>query len=175
MPALAEARQSSESEKIAAALSNAQYPYPSRETTVLRPEDAIYSERGLAAYMAAIRLSKRSRDLQEQIQRMKDLRTDWDTYGAEPPNDDTVNFASELLMLLEIREFLPTDVVASVEGGVALSFTAANRYADIELLNSGEILAVTFTRQQEPIVWEVKKNKGDIFQAIERIYDHISS
>jgi SHS2 domain-containing protein len=175
MPALAEARQSSEAEKIAAALDYAQYPYPSRETTVLRSHDAIHSEKGLAAYMAAIRLSKRSRDLREQIERMRGLRQNWDTYGAEPPNDDTMNFAGELLVLLEMREFLPSDVVASAEGGVALSFTARNRYADIELLNSGEILAVTFTRQREPMVWEVRKRKDDILQAIERIYDHISS
>jgi hypothetical protein len=175
MPALAEARQSSETEKIAAALGYAQYPYPSRETIVLRSHDAIYSEKGLAAYMASIGLSKRSRDLQEQIERMIDLRQNWDTYGAEPPNDDTMSFASELLVLLDTREFLPSDVVASAEGGVALSFTAPNRYADIEILNSGEILAVTFTRQREPIVWEVRKNKEDIIQAIERIYDHISS
>jgi hypothetical protein len=175
MPAVAESRQSSETNKIAEALDNAQYPYPSREENVLRAPETVYSEKGLAAYMAVIRLSKRSQDLLQKIERMKDLRPNWDTYGAEPPSVDALNSAAELLNRLSKLEFLPTDAVASTEGGVALSFTTSNRYADIEILNSGEILAVTFTRQQEPVAWEVRRDERNILLAIERIYEHISA
>lgn len=175
MPAIADARQSDEAKKISAALFNTNYPYPSRDCNVFRPPDSIYSERGLAAYMAAISLGKRRRDLQKKIDQMSKMRANWDTYGAEPPNTGTIQFASKLLALLEELEFLPTDAVASAEGGVALSFTAPYRYADIEILNSGEILAVTFIRQQEPVVWEVRDDRNDILRAIEQIYDHISA
>lgn len=175
MPALIEARPSLEQERIADALRSARYPYPSRETLVPRPGRAIQSDKDILAYMATIVAESRSRVLREKISQMEMLRRNWDTYGAEPPNLAAKNQALELLSFLDPLEFLPTDALASAEGGVALVFATGNRYADIEVLNSGEILAVTFTRGEEPVAWEVEKNEPDISRAIGRIYEHISA
>ena len=55
---------------------------------------------------------------------------------------------------------------------MAICFVNEQRYADIEFLNSGEILAVTYTGVAEPNVWEI--NDGILDDAIERIHTHVA-
>jgi hypothetical protein len=174
MPELAELRESSEADNISDALKATQYPYTGREMSTGRASLS-YFDKHLVAYMKTMRLRKQSTDLQNKITAMKTLSDNWDTYGAEPPSPQTMFTAMQLLLQMEREDFLPGDALASAEGGVALCFKTANRYADIELLNSGEILAVIAEGQNEPVVWEVEKNDAGFTEAIKRIYEHISA
>ena len=60
--------------------------------------------------------------------------------------------------------------IPSAEGGVGITFVAGDKYADIEFLNSEEILAVTSEGQERPTVWELP-NTADIKQSLQRIYE----
>jgi hypothetical protein len=171
MPIVQQLRNSSETDNIRTSLEATRYSYPDVKDAQLL--DSMHSSTNLLLeYMATLLLNKQSVNLQRKINSMRSLRPNWDTYNAQPPNTEAMNLARELLVLTERAKFLPTDVVASAEGGVALSFTMGDRYADVECLNSGEILAVTVIGQEEPHVWEVAKNAAAFDNAIEQIRNH---
>ena len=89
--------------------------------------------------------------------RMVNLEADWDSYGAEPPNDVALLAAVQVLDDLASINLDPTSIDPSVEGGICLSFQRGERYGDIECFNTGEILAVTSTGYDTK-VWTVKDN-----------------
>ena len=174
MPALEELKKSEETDNIRASLEVAAYSYPNQNLSTVQRLNSLHSANNvLLEYLMMLKLNTLSGDLQRKIKLTGNLRPNWDTYGAEPPDAEAVNTALEVLVSLEHERFLPSDAVASTEGGVALCFVAGDRYADIEILNSGEILAVTVTGQQDPYVWEVGKNTRAFSEAIERIRNHI--
>ena len=106
---------------------------------------------------------------------MGNLSPNWDSYGAEAPNDFSKRCAIIIVEMLKSFGIRPTEVSASAEGGVAILFLDGDRYADIECLNCGEILAVTYTGKQQPIVWEVEKTDTAITDTLGRIRDHFAS
>jgi hypothetical protein len=110
------------------------------------------------------------RKAQQKLQEMKNLLPNWNSYGAEAPNEASRNRAAETLTLLQDRFFLPTKIVASSEGGVAICFIKDDRYADIEFLNTGETLAVTYRGAEEPDVWSVQNGMMEI--TIDQIHRH---
>jgi hypothetical protein len=89
--------------------------------------------------------------------------------GAEAPTGLAVNWARAALQQLQEDEFPPTRVVAAMEGGVAICFVYEDKYADLESLNSGEILGVTSNRRDPPIAWEIEPSSVGIARAIVRI------
>jgi hypothetical protein len=93
----------------------------------------------------------------------------WDSYDAEPPNDTSFACAHKVLGALTEFNFKPTKIVASVEGGVGFIFTCQDRYADIECLNSGALVAVMYDSQSEPAVWCVSPDSKSIIEALEKI------
>lgn len=111
----------------------------------------------------------------DQLERLATLHRGWDSYGGEPPNAEARNHAERVLGKLERMSIPPSRVVASAEGGVAICFVENSRYADIECLNSGEILAVTYVGAQEPLVWEVSSQEQAIQETVERIGAHFAA
>jgi hypothetical protein len=96
----------------------------------------------------------------------------WD--GAEPPNTFAVMWAKLALDELAWMEFLPARIVASADGGIGLCFTdGQRRYADIEFLNSREILAVTSDGNGQPNVWAVSGTLDGLIRALGTIRDFI--
>src|SRR5689334_12172345 len=81
--------------------------------------------------------------LLRQLEELGKLDVNWDSYGAEPPSDEVIDSAWSLLALCSIQGLTPYRVVPSAEGGVGICFASERRYADIEFLNTGDILAVT--------------------------------
>jgi hypothetical protein len=132
----------------------------------------ISRERELA-YLLNMYLRPKFQKAQKDLNDMSDLSWNWDTYGADPPAPQTINQALELLVHLEQRSFAPTRVVPSAEGGVAVLFTRGDRYADIEFLNTGEVLAVTYAGKAEPDVWEIAQEPLE--PTVERIRNHLAS
>ena len=94
---------------------------------------------------------------------------------AEKPSDYAIAWASAMLDQLLVDELLPTRVVASAEGGVAICFVNGDNYADIEFLNTGEILGVVSNRRDRPTAWEVDANSAGMAGASARIRDFIDA
>lgn len=80
-------------------------------------------------------LAALSRDLKS----FKKLKQDWDSYGAMPPADSAVYAAHQFLHLGFEVGLLPSRVLPSAEGGVALRFVAGDKRALVEFLNAGTI------------------------------------
>jgi hypothetical protein len=100
---------------------------------------------------------------------LSDLSANWDSYGAESPNDTALNWTKEVLRILFHLDFPPTKITPSVENGVGISFICNNKYADIECFNEGDILAITSDGQGNPEVWEVEATTLGITSTIEKI------
>lgn len=105
----------------------------------------------------------------EKLTELSHLPIDWDSYGAEPPNNLALDWASQILEILSEIGFSPARITPSVENGVGISFISDNKYADIECFNEGDILAVTSDGQGNPEVWEVEATTLGIKFAIEKI------
>lgn len=108
-----------------------------------------------------------------QIHALARLGPNWDSYGAEPPNETARNTAERVLGLLRRMSVPPARVVASAEGGVGICFVHEDRYADLECFNDGEIVAVSYRGTDEPDVWDVTPQDESIKAAIEKIRAHI--
>jgi hypothetical protein len=60
-------------------------------------------------------------ELREQLEALRTLLPDWDSYGAEVPNEWSLTTCKDILHLLETDHKLEADkVVADVDGGVAI-------------------------------------------------------
>ncbi len=79
--------------------------------------------------------------------------------------------ARSVLKLLGQVDFLPSRIMASVDGGITICFIVGDRYSDIECVNSGEILAVISDRSscQSPDVWDIGGDHKNLHSSIERI------
>jgi hypothetical protein len=106
---------------------------------------------------------------QHRLRELSTLGPNWDSYGAETPNEAAVNTATMILGLLKSMYVPPTRVVASSEGGVGICFVHEDSYADFECFNDGEIVAVSYRGTDEPLVWEVAPEEESIKAAIEQI------
>ncbi len=126
-------------------------------------------------YLRYLQMIPKFEWLKETLAEMTALGTNWDTYGAEPPGRNALSRADEILLMLRRSSLLPTKVVASSEGGVAICFIEGDRYADIECLNTNETLAVTYKGTDEPVVWEIRNNQDGLRDAIERIHAHFTA
>lgn len=110
-----------------------------------------YADRGFAHHFAKL----------ESV--MKD-HTLWPE-GANAPASHTQVFALAMLDLLKNQDFSPTRIVASAEGGIAICFVKGDKYADVEFLNTGEILGVQSDRRSRPVAWEIDQNARDFTRA----------
>lgn len=95
----------------------------------------------------------------------------WD--DAEQPTLLSVVWAKLALDELALMDFVPTKILASAEGGIGICFVAGSRYADIEFLNSNDILAVTSNGGGDPRVWEVSRTVEGLIRALGTIRDYI--
>lgn len=108
---------------------------------------------------------------QPTIRRLLSFADNWDSYGAPAPNFVAGINAELVLEELTPADPTPTRIVASAEGGIAITFRDGSKYADIETLNTGIILAVLSDRTTTPIVWQVEKQH--IRETLGRIRDFI--
>ena len=88
---------------------------------------------------------------------------------ADAPSAWVMQMAENIFHQLADEKLVPTEIVASAEGGVAFCFVAGDKYADIECLNSGNLLGVITNRSDRPIVWEIDQSTTGITQACEKI------
>jgi hypothetical protein len=108
----------------------------------------------------------------EEVDEMRWLQPDWNGYGSESPNEFARDLAKQIL-LSATNVAVPNRVAPSAQGGVGICFYRDNKYADVEFLNTGEILATTSDGTGRPQVWEVKPS--EMKGALERIGQFIAS
>ena len=89
--------------------------------------------------------------------------------GADGPNDEAIALAAQVLERLENDMVVPSRVVATAEGGVAICFVKGDAYADVECFNDGVILGATTNGRDRPVVWEIEPRSGGIAWASDRI------
>jgi hypothetical protein len=79
--------------------------------------------------------------LQEARQRLigLGLPPEWPAETVEAPSERASKSADCALRLLAEHGLEPSWMLPSLEGGICIAFALDDRYADIELLNSGEI------------------------------------
>lgn len=114
---------------------------------------------------------KRIFNLHGEIDQMLKRNADWNGYGSEPPNRFATELAKEIVLTSPQLGMMPSRVVMSAEGGVGVCFYGGARYADIESLNSGEVLAMKSDGVSHPEVWEVRP--GEIKAALEEIREYL--
>jgi hypothetical protein len=95
-------------------------------------------------------------ELEIRLRQLAGLRTNWDTYGSEPPSRESLSSAGTIAKAFINRGLIPDAVGPSAEGGVAICFVRNQRYADIECFNSGETLAVRYSSDEDPTAWELR-------------------
>ena len=115
--------------------------------------------------------------LAAQVSKLKALALDRSLlpFGAPPPSESARLYAQLALNYLAVEELSPDRIIASAEGGVALCFELGEKYADIECLNSGEILGVLSNRRDRPDVWEIEQSTSGVASAAARIREFISA
>ncbi len=114
-------------------------------------------------------------DFREQLNLMASLGHGWDSQGAAPPNANARTVVKRILGLLETASLPPTRLTPTVEGGIALSFVEDSSRAVIEVYNTGEIAAATYSDQGEPAVWEFDPNEVAILDCIRKIRVHLTA
>lgn len=111
----------------------------------------------------------------EHYERLRVIETERSMWpeDAEPPSSSAVYLAWMVINQLYKDEIIPTRVVASAEGGVAICFVVGEKYADIECLNKGAILGVISNRHDPPMAWEIEQNPSEIARASFRVWQFL--
>jgi hypothetical protein len=89
--------------------------------------------------------------------------------GAEAPSAFAQVWARITLQQFQLDRFPPTRVTASAEGGIAICFVDGEKYADVEFLNTGDILGVVSTSRDRPVAWEIEHSSRGLARAAARI------
>jgi len=114
-------------------------------------------------------------DARQRLGNTQSLGPSWDSYGAEPPNAIARTLAGKILDFLERASLPPTCLNPTVEGGIAISFIENVRRALIEIYNTGEVAAATYSDEGEPIVWESDPSEVPILNTIYQIRVHLAA
>jgi hypothetical protein len=161
-PAKVDVRYRPSYEEIADDRISSQYRRTENEMIVSRHESQYISQT-----MAQVELEKK-------VQKLSNLATDWDSYGSEPPSSASIALALEIGAVFIKLGLTPDVVVPSSEGGVALCFIRDKKYADVEFFNSGSVVAVRHSPQDDPIAWSITSDNAAISSAVKIISQFLS-
>jgi hypothetical protein len=114
-------------------------------------------------------------DARQRLSNIGSLAHGWDSYGSEPPNATARSLAARILGLLDAASLVPTQLTPTSEGGIAFSFVEGSTRAVIEIYNTGEIAAATYSNQGEPTVWEIEPTEAPLLGSIEQIRVHLAA
>ncbi len=97
-------------------------------------------------------------ELQCRMNQLASLPANWDSLGTERPSQHAISAAAGIAESFISFGLVPDAIVPSPEGGVAVCFLRNQKYADIECLNSGEVLAVRYSSHDDPQAWAIRAN-----------------
>jgi hypothetical protein len=102
-----------------------------------------------------------------------ELRPNWNSYGAPCPSVESAELARRVLTLASTRS-LPSTVIPSADGGIALCWDADDRHAYIEFGNDGDAVVGTYPGPTEAAVAEFVPSDSNILDAISKIQRFMS-
>ena len=77
-------------------------------------------------------------EARQRLEAMKALKANWNSYGAEPPNEYAMTLASRFLEAMEQEGIEPTRVNPTAMEGVAIARRVGPRNTYFEFYNRGE-------------------------------------
>jgi len=96
--------------------------------------------------------------LDHRMRQLGSLPATWSKDGIERPSQLAISRAQDIAKAFIEFGLIPDTIVASADGGVAICFIRNQKYADIECYNSGDILAVRYSNQDDPKAWALQPN-----------------
>jgi hypothetical protein len=135
--------------------------------TSLEPVNDVYGEviQELLARVNATATTQRFSSLDEKLSQIGDLPDHWDGYDSPRPDENAVTLARQAIRAAEIARLLPTTVVASAEGGVAICWDKGDKHAYIEFGNDLTAVSAMYSGHGEPIVAEFEPTASEIERA----------
>jgi large subunit ribosomal protein L15 len=113
----------------------------------------------------------------KKIESFRNMSKGWDGYDAEPANSKALSLGKLALKVSFDVGFTPSYVAPSAEGGVAISFSRQDKYADLECFNDGDVLAVISDKKRDGHieVWEVDASEEGIKNSLLKIREYVLS
>jgi hypothetical protein len=119
----------------------------------VRPSGSIASH-NFRYFLTSKSTSRHARALSE-IDSLVNSKPSWAGRDVESPSRKAANVAKRVYRVLAANGLVADRIVASGDGGIALCFARRTCYADVEFLNSGELLACTEDRVSGATeIWE---------------------
>ena len=112
-------------------------------------------------------------EAQQQCKGLKELPSNWDSYGAETPNSMACYWAGEALIIVNRLGLPEPRVAASVENGIGLTLRKGAKSATIEFFNDGDTVAVRSDGTGFPFAWDVVTDLKSIEDALNQMRDYV--
>jgi hypothetical protein len=113
-------------------------------------------------------------ELEEKLRKLARLSNNWDSYGSEAPSAAAISSALEIGAAFIKLGLTPDVTTPSSEGGIALCFMRNKKYADVEFFNSGSIIGVRHSPQDDPKAWSITRDNAAIELAVNIISQYLS-
>jgi len=114
-------------------------------------------------------------ELESKVARLTSLSPNWDMCNSEQPSKVAASAATAVGKTLIAFGLVPDAVTASPEGGIAMCFMRNQKYADIECLNSGEILAIRYSSNDDPKAWAIMPDAVATDATIKSLSEYLSA
>jgi hypothetical protein len=122
-----------------------------------------------------LQIERTYQELHSSLDACATLADNWDSYGAAKPEKHSIEAADRFLQRLFAELFMPSRVIPSAEGGMAVYFSSDNKTAYLEYRNSGEVILAMFDDHSDPIIVELTKDDADESRAVSFIRSYITS
>lgn len=103
-----------------------------------------------------------------RIERFRDVGESWDGGGAAPPNAQAVSNSQYFLACLWVRRFEPSQIGASIVGGVGFTFRKGSRKVYVEFNNRGNALVLFSDGATDPIAQRIEPQVAEYHVLIQR-------
>jgi|HubBroStandDraft_6_1064221.scaffolds.fasta_scaffold174510_2 hypothetical protein len=121
-----------------------------------------------------LQLQDTYQELRSSLDACAALADNWDSYDAAKPTRHSIEAADKFLTSLFAELFMPSRVIPSAEGGVAVYFSSGNRTAYVEYRNSREVILAMFDDHSDPIIIELTESDADESRALSLIRAYIA-
>jgi hypothetical protein len=100
------------------------------------------------------------------------LHHNWNSYGAEAPNETAIRSACRFVGTLSVSSIFPSRVMPSSEGGVGLRFKRNQQRALLEFLNTGEVGLILY--RVDGSIEDTSDHLGDSASIAAMIENHLT-
>jgi len=110
--------------------------------------------------------------LKEQLSRIEkcsELKYNWNGMESDPPNTWAMEWMEKIIRFQHKIGFCKGVVSPDGEGGITVCIQEEKKYADISVLNCGEILPLTDDSVERAKCWNVETNNKAVKTAVNHI------